>query len=119
MKIEYLKNEIIAALEDTKGRNIEILDVRDLTDITDYMIIASGTSSRHVSSLADKVITRLREQGLRPIGTEGLDSGEWTLIDYGDIVVHVMQPQARAFYALEKLWRSTESARLSRENTPS
>ncbi len=118
MKIEYLKNEIIAALEDTKGRNIEILDIKDITDIADYMVIASGTSSRHVTSLADNVITRLREQGLRPFGTEGLDSGEWALIDYGDIIVHVMQPQAREFYALEKLWRSTESARLSRENTP-
>ena len=119
MKPEDLKREIISALEDVKGRDIESLDIREITDIADYMIIASGTSSRHVSALAGKVIEKLRESGIKPLGTEGLDTGEWVLIDYGDVIIHVMHPQARDFYALEKLWQGAENSRQSRENTPS
>ncbi len=99
--------EIIA---DSKGEDPTVLDVHELTDITDYMIIVSGTSTRHVRSIADKLVERMRERGLRPLGLEGERLGEWVLIDFGDVVVHIMRPQTRGFYSLEKLWGTGESA---------
>ena len=92
------------ALDQAKAEDIVVLDVRMLTDITDYMIIASGTSTRHVASTGRKVDDLLREHGHKPQGVEGLGGGEWVLIDFGDVIVHVMHPTTRAFYALEKLW---------------
>lgn len=99
-----LKKHILAAIDDAKGLDVSVLDVRKLTDFTDTMIIASGTSSRHVTTLASKIVARLREHGVRPSGVEGEKPGEWVLIDYSDIVVHLMHPQIRDFYNLEKLW---------------
>ncbi|HUW98534.1 MAG TPA: ribosome silencing factor [Acidiferrobacter sp.] len=108
------------ALEQAKAVDIVVLDVRLLTDITDYMVIASGTSTRHVTSMGRKVDEFLRERGHKSLGLEGLLGGEWVLIDFGDVVVHVMHPKARAFYALEKLWSEefgrTEEVR--RESRP-
>ena len=92
------------SLEDLKARDIRILDVRELTTVTDYLIVASGTSKRHVQSISDRLIEAAKQQGQKPIGVEGRDSGEWILIDLADVVVHVMQPAAREFYKLEDLW---------------
>jgi ribosome-associated protein len=87
-----------------KGVDIRVIDVRDLTSITDRMVIASGTSTRHVKALADNVATRAKQQGYPPLGIEGAQTAEWVLLDLGDVVVHVMLPETRTFYGLEKLW---------------
>jgi len=99
-----LNQLITAALEDVKGQNIVQLDVREMTDVTDTLIIASGTSGRHARSMANNVVEELKKQGHRPLGIEGIDAGDWVLVDYGDTVVHVMQKETREFYELEKLW---------------
>jgi ribosome-associated protein len=111
MLSEDLVKLAIAALEDIKAQDITTIDVREKTSITDYMVIASGTSSRHVKSLVDNVLEKVKEKGVRPIGSEGLDTGEWALLDLGDIVVHVMLPTARQFYDLERLWQGAEQSR--------
>jgi len=95
---------VIDALEELKGVDIRVLDVRGLTSITDRMVVASGTSTRHVKSLADNVARKTREAGFRALGVEGEQAAEWVLVDLGDVVVHVMMPSVREFYALEKLW---------------
>ena len=92
------------ALEDLKAVDPVVMDVRSLSSVMDYLVIASGTSSRHVKSLADNVLMKAKEQGLRPLGVEGERVGEWVLVDFGDVVVHVMQPAIRSFYDLERLW---------------
>ena len=97
------------ALEYLKAVDPVVLDVRELSSVMDWLIVASGTSSRHVKSLADNVIMKARQQGVRPLGVEGERAGEWVLVDFGDVVVHVMQPAARSFYDLERLW-SIQSA---------
>lgn len=99
-----LKAVVVEALEDMKAANIKVLDVRPLTDITDTMVIASGTSDRHVRSVADRVIEKAREAGFRPFGIEGEREGEWVLVDLPDVLVHIMLPRVREFYGLEKLW---------------
>lgn len=101
----------IAALEDVKAQDIVSINVREKTSVTDFMVIASGSSSRHVKSLADTVLEKVKEQGVRPLGSEGLDTGEWALLDLGDVVVHVMLPTARQFYDLERLWQGAELSR--------
>ncbi|SFP20692.1 ribosome-associated protein [Pseudomonas borbori] len=118
MLSEDLVKLAIAALEDIKAQDITSIDVRDKTSITDYMVIASGTSSRHVKSLVDNVLEKVKEKGVRPLGSEGLDSGEWALLDLGDIVVHVMLPTARQFYDLERLWRGAEQSRAQFSSEP-
>ena len=104
-----LTDTLIDALSDMKAKDVTVLDVRQMTTITDTMIIASGTSDRHVRSLAETVIERCKKEGHRPVGVEGLESGEWVLVDVGDVLVHVMTPRTRDFYNLEKLWSATSA----------
>ena len=111
MQAEQLKAIAREALEDLKGLDITEYDVRGLTTVTDIMLIASGTSDRHVKSLADAVVMACKKAGVLPLGVEGEREGEWVLVDLGDVVVHVMQPRIREFYALEKLWSVTEENR--------
>ena len=99
-----LQSVVVEALEHMKAVNVKVLDVRGLTDITDTMVIASGTSDRHVRSVADRVIEKAREAGARPFGVEGERDGEWVLVDLPDVLVHIMLPRVREFYGLEKLW---------------
>ncbi len=108
MEAEQLKELVCEALDDLKAVNTVTLDVQGLTDVMDYLIIASGTSNRHVKSLAGYVSLEAKKQGVRPMGVEGEDAGEWVLVDFGDVVVHVMLPATRVFYDLERLWVSPD-----------
>ena len=100
---KYLKL-ICDALEDVKALDIKVIDVKDLTSVTDVIIIASGTSNRHVKALSSNLLEQAAKHRIKPLGVEGEREGEWILVDLGDVVVHVMQPDVRAFYNLEKLW---------------
>lgn len=104
---EQVRDKILAILEDSKGQDIQCLDVTGLTAIADYMVVVSGTSSRHVKALASHVIDEMRDLGIRAQGSEGEDDGEWLLLDFGDSIVHVMQHSTREFYDLESLWQSS------------
>ncbi len=96
---------IVDALEDLKALDIRVVDVQGQTSVTDFLVIASGTSSRHVKSLADHVATELKtKHGVAALGSEGEDAAEWVLVDFDSVVLHVMQPPIREFYDLERLW---------------
>jgi ribosome-associated protein len=105
-----LESLVIAALDEMKAVNIKVLDVRGLTDFADAMVIASGNSDRHVRAIAQHLIDRAREQQRRPMGVEGTRDGEWVLVDLQDVVVHVMLPRVREFYAIEQLWEEPAGA---------
>jgi ribosome-associated protein len=105
-----LERLVLAALDEMKAVNTKLLDVRGLTDIADAMIIASGTSDRHVRSIAERVIEQARAAGRRPFGVEGTRDGEWVLVDLQDVVLHVMLPRVREFYAIEQLWDQPAAA---------
>ena len=107
MNSEALSDLVIEALDDIKAKDIVKLDVRDMTTVTDYMIVASGTSNRHVQALVENVTEKARQAGHKPIGVEGEEGGEWVLLDLQDTLVHVMLPKVREFYNLEKLWSIT------------
>jgi ribosome-associated protein len=109
-----LKTTVIDALADMKALDVRFLDVRGLTDIADFMVIASGTSDRHVRSVAQRVVERAKEAGFRPHGVEGQQDADWVLIDLNEMIVHVMLPRVREFYGLEKLWDMTVAKRAAR-----
>ena len=104
LQAEATRKLALTALEDLKAENIVQLDVSSIASFTDYMIFASGTSTRHVSAIADSVIEAAKAAGRPPQGVEGAEVGEWILIDLGDAIVHVMLPEVRQYYELEKLW---------------
>jgi ribosome-associated protein len=110
MNSEELSDLIVDALEDVKAQDIVKLNVRKMTTVTDYMIVASGTSSRHVKALANAVADKAREAGHKPAGIEGAEGSEWVLLDLQDALVHIMLPRVREFYNLEKLWSLTPSS---------
>ena len=109
MQAEQLTGLVLDALDDLKGQQIIAFDVRELTDVTDYMVIASGRSHRQVTALAEHVLMQSKRAGHPPMGVEGLAHGEWVLVDLIDVVVHVMDPETRDFYQLEKLWGGKEA----------
>ena len=102
---EALRDEVVHALEDRKGKDITVLDVTGASDVTDYMVVVSGTSNRHVKALVDQVVDAAKDAGNPPLGVEGRESYQWVLLDLGDVLVHVMQADARTFYDLERLWQ--------------
>ncbi|HSG04516.1 MAG TPA: ribosome silencing factor [Marinobacterium sp.] len=95
---------IESALEDMKAKDLVLIDVRGRSTVTDYMMVASGTSKRHVAAVAQEVLDKLKAEGTQPLGVEGQDVGDWVLVDVGSVVVHVMMPDARSFYDIERLW---------------
>ena len=104
MRLNKLQKTAVTALEDIKARDIAVLDVRKLTSLFATLLIASAESNRQVKALANHVRDKLKEAGATIIGVEGEETGEWVLVDAGDIVVHIMQPAVRAYYNLEELW---------------
>lgn len=109
--LQDLEQNLTKTLEDAKAEDILSLDVRHLTSITDKMLICTGTSRRHVQAIAEHAVTTAKKMGSQPLGVEGTDSAEWVLIDLGSLVIHIMLPELRQFYSLEKLWTMTESTR--------
>ena len=104
MSVEKLEKTILNALDELKAKDVVVLDVSELTDMTDKMVVATGTSSRQVAAIANHVASECKKIGVMPIGSEGEDVGEWALVDLGDVVVHVLLPEKREFYSLEQLW---------------
>ncbi|MEO7431482.1 MAG: ribosome silencing factor [Dokdonella sp.] len=107
---ERLRTLVRAALEDLKAKDIKEIDVRGKSSVTDLMVVVSGTSSRHVKSIAEEVVKKAKLASLPPIGVEGQREGEWVLVDLGDVIVHVMLPRTREFYDLERLWTVGDDA---------
>jgi ribosome-associated protein len=104
MQTEELRDLVVRVLDAMKAQDIRVLDVRAKTSITDIMVVASGTSTRHVKALAEAVAFQAKLAGVTPLGAEGLDQGEWALVDLNDVVLHVMLPKVRDYYHLERLW---------------
>jgi ribosome-associated protein len=104
MQTDELLHIVQTVLDERKGQYITTIDVRGKTSFTDYMVVATGTSDRHIHSLCEYVSEKVQESGLKPLGIEGGQGSDWVLLDLGDVIVHVMTAQAREFYQLEKLW---------------
>ena len=111
MDIEVMKQAVVDALEDIKGYDITVMDVRKLTAMASYMVIANASSTRQAKALADNVREKLKELGADVQGVEGEKEGEWVLVDLGDIIVHIMLPATRAYYNLEQLWGAAQDRR--------
>ncbi|MGY6517671.1 MAG: ribosome silencing factor [Lysobacteraceae bacterium] len=103
--VETLLAQVHEALAEIKAKDTSEIDVRGKTSVTDFMVVTSGTSTRHVKSIADEVIRFAKKSGVQPLGVEGEREAEWVLVDLGDVVVHVMLPRVREFYAIERLWK--------------
>ena len=99
-----VKNIVVSAIEDAKGNDVTVIDVAHLTQVTDFMVIVSGTSNRHIQTIAEAAIKQAREQGYEKLGVEGLGQSEWVVVDFIDVVLHVMSPPAREHYNIEGLW---------------
>ena len=108
---DNLRDLVISSLEDLKAIDIHTIDVRGQNPLTDLLVVASGSSNRHVKAMADKLVTKAKESGFQPLGVEGYRQGDWVLVDLNDVIVHIMLPQTRAFYNLEKLWEVSEAQR--------
>jgi ribosome silencing factor RsfS/YbeB/iojap len=113
MQSKRMRETVYSALTDAKAKDICMLDVRKICDFADYMVIVSATSGRHAQSIANKVEEHLSREGRKPLGVEGTRVAEWILVDFGDIVVHVMQSKVRDFYNLEKLWSDGKKVKLA------
>ena len=111
--LDEVRRWIVEALDDAKAANILELDIRPLTQIADWMVVASGTSTRHVLALASRLREAGVRQGLKPTGVEGENGGEWVLLDFGDLIVHLMLPATREFYDLEGLWNERLGAQVT------
>jgi len=111
--LDEVRRWIVEALDDAKAANILELDIRLLTQIADWMVVASGTSTRHVLALASRLREAGVRHGLKPTGVEGENGGEWVLLDFGDLIVHLMLPATREFYDLEGLWNERLGAQLT------
>lgn len=105
--------QVLEALDDLKARNIATLDVREITTVTDTMVIASGTSGQHARAISEHLVETMKDQGQEPLGVEGKEAGDWILVDLGDVLVHVMSPASREFYDLERLWSMPADTRES------
>jgi ribosome-associated protein len=114
MRLNRIQKTAVTALDDIKARDVTVLDVRKLTSLCDTMIIATAESNRQVKALANHVRERLKEAGATIVGVEGEATGEWVLVDAGDIIVHIMQPAVRAYYNLEELWAPPATKRRPR-----
>ena len=114
--LEKIKLAVVDAIEDIKGFDIAVMDVREMALLASYMIVASASSSRQTKAIANNVLEKLKELGVNARGTEGEREGEWVLVDLGDIIVHIMLPTTRAYYNLEQLWGAAEDTR-SASNT--
>ncbi|HCK76182.1 MAG TPA: ribosome silencing factor [Gammaproteobacteria bacterium] len=111
--LDEVRRWIVEALDDAKAANILELDIRSLTQIADWMVLASGTSTRHVLALAERLREAGVRHGLKPTGVEGENNAEWVLLDFGDLIVHLMLPATREFYDLEGLWNERLGAQLT------
>jgi ribosome-associated protein len=103
-KISSLKQIVINTLDNNKAQDIISIDLKDKSSMADYMIIASGTSSRHIQSLSEQVLEKLKDNGIKDSKIEGKDSSEWKLVDGIDLIIHIFHPEKRKFYELEKMW---------------
>ena len=108
---EELVDVTKAALEDVKAQDIQVIDVREKHSLTDYMIIATGTSNRQINAMAEKVREAVKAKGAQPLGEEGKGDSDWVLLDLNDVIVHMMTAAARQFYDLERLWQGAEQSR--------
>lgn len=104
-----MKALVLTAVDDVKGRRAIALDVSAVTDVTDHMVVVSGSSGRHVRAIVEGVLDAVKRRGVQPVGVEGREHGDWVLIDLADVVVHVMREESRAFYDLEGLWGVVEA----------
>ena len=117
-RLAALKALLLAAAADRKGVEPKLLDVQQLTDVTDAMLVVGGTSRRHVAAIVDHLLQTAKAQGHSVLGVEGRDGSDWVLLDFAHVVVHVMRAETRAFYDLERLWEAHEAPRQGRSDAP-